>query len=64
MKVSLTVDVISKSPVDLEFDSPEAYEVQYQMHVWGTAGDLTLDFTDSFTYWMVPYLGAVKRSGI
>jgi len=57
--VSLTVDVVSKTTITLAFDSREAYEIQYQMHIWG----LGIDFTDSFTWWVVPYLGVVKDQG-
>ena len=55
--VSLTVDVINKATIALTFDTLEAYEVGYQLHVWGAAG---IDTTDSFTWWIVPYLGVVK----
>ena len=55
--VSLMVDVINKATITLAFDTVEAYKVSYQLRVWGTAG---IDITDSFTWWMVPYLGIVK----
>ena len=59
--VTLTVDVVSKTPVSLSFDTFEAYELQYHMHLWGTDDwGNHYDFTDDFTWWVVPYLGAVK----
>lgn len=63
--VTLTVDVISKTPVSLAFATLEAYEIQYQMHLWGTDDwGNDYDFTDNFTWWVVPYLGVVKDLGV
>jgi predicted outer membrane repeat protein len=56
-KVSLTVDVMGKVPAALPFLTLEAYELAYQLRIWG----LTLDKTDTFRWWVVPYLGVVKH---
>ena len=64
LNVSMTADVVNKSYVTLSFSKLEAYEIQYQMRIWGKdpSGN-DLEFIDSFTWWVVPYLGAVKDQG-
>ena len=62
--VTFTVDVVSKTSVSLSFDTFEAYELQYHMHLWGTDDwGNHYDFTDDFTWWVVPYLGAIRDQG-
>jgi len=57
---SLTADVLNKTAIALGFDMIDAYEMSYQLRIWGSVGSETLDFTTSFTWWMAPYLGVVK----
>jgi parallel beta-helix repeat protein len=54
--VSLTVDVVDKEPVILSFDVLEAFKIRYKLRMWGYGED----DTDTFYYWVVPYLGFVK----
>jgi len=54
--VSMDVLVLAKETVNLRFDAFEAYKVRYEMRVWGS----DLDYTDTFFWWIVPYIGAVK----
>lgn len=54
--VSMAVDVIGKAAVALQFDTVDAYAVRYQMRIWGNG----MDITDTFTWWMAPYLGVVR----
>jgi hypothetical protein len=58
--VSLTADIVNKADIALGFDTVEAYEMRYQLHIWGKVGKEVLDVTDNFTWWMAPYLGVVK----
>lgn len=60
INISLTVDVVNKTTIALAFDTIEAYEVHYQLHIWSADPELTLDVTESFSWWMTPYLGVVK----
>jgi parallel beta-helix repeat protein len=55
--VSLTADVINKAIIALNFDTIEAYEVRYQLRLWGSG----FDFSDRFSWWIAPYLGVVKE---
>jgi len=54
---SLTADVLAIEPVDLGFDTVEAYKVRYKSRIWGHG----LDVRGTFYYWWVPYLGFVKH---
>jgi hypothetical protein len=54
--VSMDVLVMGQETVDLGFDTFEAYKVRYEMRVWGQG----VDYTDTFFWWVVPYIGAVK----
>ena len=54
--VSMDVFVMAQETVNLGFDSFEAYKVRYEMRVWGQG----LDYTDTFYWWIVPYIGAIK----
>jgi hypothetical protein len=54
--VSMDVLVMAQETVDLGFDTFEAYKVRYEMRVWGQG----LDYTDTFYWWVVPYIGAIK----
>lgn len=54
--VSMTVDVLSKEPVALGFDSFEAYKVRYRFRIWGYGEEET----ETFYQWVVPYLRVVK----
>jgi hypothetical protein len=54
--VSLTVDVLAKESVNLSFDTLEAYKLRYIYRMWGYG----LDESETFYYWVVPYLGFVK----
>ena len=56
LNTSLTVDVLAKEPVVLDFDTLEAFKVRYQLRYWGYG----IDETDTFYQWVTPYLGAVK----
>ncbi len=53
---SLTADVLAVEPVDLGFDTLEAYKVRYKSRIWGYGQDVR----GTFYYWWVPYLGFVK----
>jgi hypothetical protein len=53
---SLTADVLAVEPVDLGFDTFEAYKLRYIERIWGHG----LDISFVFYYWWVPYLGFVK----
>jgi len=57
LNASLTVDVLSSEMIVLDFDTLEAFKVQYQFHLWGNS----LNVTDTFIWWIVPYLGVVKE---
>jgi parallel beta-helix repeat protein len=54
--VSMDVLVMTQETVDLGFDTFEAYKVRYEMRVWGQG----LDYTDTFFWWVVPYIGTVE----
>jgi len=54
--VRLIVDVLSKGPLALAFDTLEAYELRYQSDTSGPGGNVT----EIFRLWMVPYIGVVK----
>jgi hypothetical protein len=54
--VSMDVLVIGEETVDLGFDTFEAYKVRYEMRVWGQG----MDYTDTFFWWVVPYIGAIR----
>ena len=56
VSVSLTVDVISKGPLALTFDTLEAYELHYQLQTSGPGGTAI----DTFRWWLVPYIGVVR----
>jgi parallel beta-helix repeat protein len=58
--VRLTVDVLSKETVTLNFDTLEAYRIHYSLRLWATILGETFDETDTFTLWVVPYIGFVK----
>ena len=53
---SLTADALAVEPVDLGFDTFEAYKVRYKSRIWGYGQDVR----GTFYYWWVPYLGFVK----
>jgi hypothetical protein len=53
---SLTADVLAVEPVDVGFDTFEAYKVRYKSRIWGYGQDVR----GTFYYWWVPYLGFVK----
>jgi hypothetical protein len=53
---SLTADVLAVEPVDLGFDTFEAYKVRFKSRIWGYGQDVR----GTFYYWWVPYLGFVK----
>ncbi len=59
--VSLKIDFIEKTTIDLLFKTYEAYKVYYYLHIWGTSTDLTLDIEESNYRWFVPNLGFVKQ---
>jgi hypothetical protein len=54
--VSLIVNVLAREPVDLGFDTLEAYKLRYGLRTWGFG----VDVRETFYYWWVPYLGFVK----
>jgi parallel beta-helix repeat protein len=58
--VSLEVDVVGKETIILNFDTLEAFKVQYQFRIWGD----DIDATDTFTWWIAPYLGVVKEQRV
>jgi hypothetical protein len=58
VNTSLTVDVLAKEPMILDFDTLEAFKVRYQLRLWSSA--FGNDETDTFYQWVVPYIGAVK----
>jgi parallel beta-helix repeat protein len=64
LNISLTADVINKETIALGFDVIEAYKMRYQLRIWGKIGVEQLDFTDSFDWWMAPYLGVVKEQRV
>ena len=57
--VSMTVDVISIESISLNFDTVDAFKVQYQFRLWGHG----VNDIATFTRWIVPYLGVVKEQG-
>ena len=57
--VSIKMTVVDKEPVSLSFDTIDAYKVSYELRVWGN----DIDVTDTFHWWMVPYIGVVKDQG-
>jgi hypothetical protein len=56
--VSMAVDVLSKEPVALSFDTFQAYKLRYQLRMWNYA--LGFDESDTFYHWVVPYVGMLK----
>jgi hypothetical protein len=58
LNTSLTVDVLAKEPMILDFDTLEAFKVRYQLHAWSSAFDI--DETETFYQWVVPYISVVK----
>ena len=56
LNASLTVDVLSKESVILDFDTLEAFKMRYKLRLWITG----YDETTIFYSWVVPYLGEVK----
>ena len=58
LNVSLTVNVEGKEFVNVGFDALEAYKVGYQFRIWNA--EIGYDETDSWHYWMAPYLGIIK----
>ena len=52
----LTVDVVGLETVTLDFGTFEAYKVNYTLTISGYGVYLS----DSFSWWVVPYLGVVK----
>jgi hypothetical protein len=55
--VSMDVLVTAQETVNLGFDAFEAYKVRYIMRVWGPG----VDYTDTFFWWVVPYIGVIKN---
>ena len=54
--VSMDFLVVTQETVDLSFDTFGAYKVRYEMRVWGQG----FDYTDTFFWWVVPYIGVIK----
>ena len=54
--VSMTANVLIKEPIDLGFDTLEAYKLRYTIRVWGNG----VDISDTIYQWVLPYLGYVK----
>jgi len=54
--ISMTVKVLIKEPIDLGFDTLEAYKLRYKIRIWGHG----VDISDTTYRWGVPYLGFVK----
>ncbi|MCK5606309.1 hypothetical protein KAR91_30695, partial [Candidatus Pacearchaeota archaeon] len=52
----LTVDIERLETVTLDFATFQAYKVNYTLTVWGYG----VYISDSFSWWIVPYLGVVK----
>ena len=52
----VAVDVISLEDVTLDFGVYEAFKINYTLDIWGYGASSS----DSFTWWIVPYLGVVK----
>jgi parallel beta-helix repeat protein len=61
--VSLTVDVINKVPVILNFGTVEAYKAHIIMNIRGSCLGDSIEDTASFYWWVVPHLGIVKDQG-
>ena len=55
----LTVDVVSLETVTLDFATFQAYKINYILTMSGHG----ISSIDSFSWWVVPYLGVVKRQG-
>lgn len=60
LNVSMTVNVLAKESVSLDFDTFEAYKIGYVIRLWGTVPGESIDERLTFHQWVVPYIGAVK----
>ena len=56
INTSLAVEVLAKEPVELDFDTLEAFKTHNQLRMWFDGYEETV----TFHQWVVPYLGVVK----
>jgi hypothetical protein len=58
VNVRMTVNIVAQELVNLGFDSLNAYKARYEFRTWNS--ELGYDETDTWYYWMVPYIGSIK----
>ena len=56
VNTSLAVEVLAQEPVELNFDTLEAFKTRNQLRMWFDGYEETV----TFHQWVVPYLGVVK----